>query len=139
LAYVLKEQGKAGVTDECFDCVSLAPGERDIEAAQVSDAQDYLLKGGLPSTSVTTPPTNITNGSCGRIIVIEPKEPNGALRIWARKGIAPVAATEGELVNNGSLLILDPAARAEIICADGHKYTLAPGLQGCPCRSRGTP
>jgi tetratricopeptide (TPR) repeat protein len=46
LAYVLKEQGKAGVADECFDCVSLARGEKDVEARWVSDAQDYLQKGG---------------------------------------------------------------------------------------------
>jgi tetratricopeptide (TPR) repeat protein len=45
LAYVLKEQGKAGVTEECFDCVSLAPGEKDVEAKWVSDAQDCLIKG----------------------------------------------------------------------------------------------
>ena len=45
LAYVLKEQGKAGVGDECYDCVSLAPGEKDIEAKWVSDAQDCLMKG----------------------------------------------------------------------------------------------
>ena len=44
LAYVLKEQGKAGVADECFDCVRLAPGERDTEAKWVSDAQDCLIK-----------------------------------------------------------------------------------------------
>lgn len=46
LAYVLKEQGKAGVVDECYDCVSLAPGEKDVEANWVSDAQDCLMKGG---------------------------------------------------------------------------------------------
>lgn len=46
LAYVLKEQGKAGVADECFDCVSLAPGEKDVEARWVSDAQECLKKEG---------------------------------------------------------------------------------------------
>jgi tetratricopeptide (TPR) repeat protein len=46
LAYVLKEQGKAGVADECFDCVSLAPGEKDVESRWVSDAQECLKKGG---------------------------------------------------------------------------------------------
>jgi len=46
LAYVLKEQGKAGVADECFDCVSLAPGEKDVEAGWLSDAQECLKKGG---------------------------------------------------------------------------------------------
>jgi hypothetical protein len=45
LAYVLKEQGKDGVADECFDCVSLAPGENDVEAKWLSDAQDCLMKG----------------------------------------------------------------------------------------------
>lgn len=44
LAYVLKEQGKAGVADECFDCVSLAPGEKDLEPKWVSDARDCLMK-----------------------------------------------------------------------------------------------
>jgi len=47
LAYVLKEQGKAGVVDECYDCVSLAPGETDLEAKWVSDSQDCLIKGGI--------------------------------------------------------------------------------------------
>jgi tetratricopeptide (TPR) repeat protein len=46
LAYVLKEQGKAEVMDECYDCVSLAPGEADVEAKWLSDAQECLLKGG---------------------------------------------------------------------------------------------
>ncbi len=46
LAYVLKEQGKAGVADECFDCVSLAPGEKDVEARWVSDAQECMKKEG---------------------------------------------------------------------------------------------
>jgi tetratricopeptide (TPR) repeat protein len=46
LAYVLKEQGKPGATDECYDCVALAPGEKDVEANWLSDAQDCLRKGG---------------------------------------------------------------------------------------------
>jgi Tfp pilus assembly protein PilF len=46
LAYVLKEQGKSGVADECFDCVSLAPGEEDVQAIWLSDAQDCLIQGG---------------------------------------------------------------------------------------------
>jgi Tfp pilus assembly protein PilF len=44
LAYVLKAQGKAGAADECFDCVSLAPGETGIEASWVSDAQECLME-----------------------------------------------------------------------------------------------
>ncbi len=46
LAYVLKDQGKAGVADECFDCVSLAPGEKDVEPKWLSDAQECLKKEG---------------------------------------------------------------------------------------------
>jgi hypothetical protein len=46
LVYVLKELGKAGVEDECFYCVTLAPGEKDVEEKWTSDAQDYLIKGG---------------------------------------------------------------------------------------------
>lgn len=46
LAYVLKEQGKDGAADECFYCVSLAPGEKDVEARWVSDAQECMKKGG---------------------------------------------------------------------------------------------
>ncbi|HEY7543537.1 MAG TPA: tetratricopeptide repeat protein, partial [Blastocatellia bacterium] len=45
LAKVLKEQGKEGVYDECFKCVTLAPGEKDVEPAWVSDAQECLMKG----------------------------------------------------------------------------------------------
>jgi tetratricopeptide (TPR) repeat protein len=45
LAYVLKKLGKAGAADECFDCVTLAPGEKDVEAKWVSDAQECLMKG----------------------------------------------------------------------------------------------
>ncbi|HST19603.1 MAG TPA: CHAT domain-containing protein [Blastocatellia bacterium] len=46
LAYVLREQGKAGVDDECFDCVKLAPGEEDIEAKWLNDAKECCMKGG---------------------------------------------------------------------------------------------
>jgi len=46
LAYVLKEQGKDGGSAECFYCVTLAPGEKDVEAWWVSDAQELLKKGG---------------------------------------------------------------------------------------------
>lgn len=46
MAYVLKEQGKPGVADECYDCVSLAPGEKDVEAAWLRDAQECMMNGG---------------------------------------------------------------------------------------------
>jgi hypothetical protein len=45
LAYVLKELGRAGVADECYDCVSFEPGEKDVEARWVSDARECLMKG----------------------------------------------------------------------------------------------
>jgi tetratricopeptide (TPR) repeat protein len=45
LAYVLREQGRDAI-EECFDCVSLAPGEKDVETRWVSDAQECLIKGG---------------------------------------------------------------------------------------------
>lgn len=44
LAYVLKEQGKPGVADQCFDCVSLEAGEKDVERRWVSDARECLEK-----------------------------------------------------------------------------------------------
>lgn len=46
MAYVLKEQGKPGVADECYDCVSLAPGEKDVEAKWLRDAQECVMNGG---------------------------------------------------------------------------------------------
>ena len=75
----------------------------------------------------------------GRIIWIEPKEPKGTLKIRQGKRIAPVNAAEGMLIRRGYLLILDPAARATVICGDGKTRNLAPGLQGCPCRQPCTP
>jgi hypothetical protein len=44
LAYVLKEQGKTEAVDECYDCVRFAPGEKDVEAKWVSDAQECFMK-----------------------------------------------------------------------------------------------
>lgn len=46
MAYVLKEQGKPGAADECYDCVSLAPGEKDVEATWLRDAQECVMNGG---------------------------------------------------------------------------------------------
>jgi hypothetical protein len=43
------------------------------------------------------------------------------------------------LVLRGYLLILDPAARATVICGDGKKRELAPGAHGCPCTEACTP
>lgn len=75
----------------------------------------------------------------GRIILIEPKEPKGALKVKQGKRVAPINAVEGMLVRRGYLLILNPTARATIICGDGKKRELAPGPQGCPCKKPCTP
>jgi hypothetical protein len=75
----------------------------------------------------------------GRIILIEPKEPKGALKVKQGKRIALINAVEGMLVRKGYLLILSPTARATIICGDGKKQELAPGPQGCPCTRPCTP
>lgn len=75
----------------------------------------------------------------GRIILIEPKEPKGALRVKQGKRVAPINAGEGMLVRKGYLLILSATAKAMIICGDGKKRELAPGPQGCPCIKPCTP
>jgi tetratricopeptide (TPR) repeat protein len=45
LAEVLNRQGKAEAVDQCGDCVSLEPGETDVEAAWVYDARACLSSG----------------------------------------------------------------------------------------------
>jgi tetratricopeptide (TPR) repeat protein len=45
LARALKAMGKGGAADEYFDCIRLAPGEKDVEPSWISEAQDYLMKG----------------------------------------------------------------------------------------------
>ena len=44
LAWVLRDQDKPGVTQECFDCIRFAPGEKDVESKWVSDANKVLDK-----------------------------------------------------------------------------------------------
>lgn len=80
-----------------------------------------------------------TNPTSGRIILIVPKEPKGALKVQQAKGVAPVNAAEGMLVLKGHLLTLGPAAKATVICGDGKRRELAPGPQGNPCRGPCTP
>lgn len=80
-----------------------------------------------------------TSPTSGRIILIQPKTPKGALKVKQAKGVHPANATEGMLVRRGYLLILSPTARATIICSDGKKRELAPGPQGCPCTRPCTP
>jgi hypothetical protein len=75
----------------------------------------------------------------GRIILIEPQKTKGALKVKQGKRVAPISAVEGMLVRRGYLLILNPTARATIICGDGKKRELAPGPQGCPCKKPCTP
>jgi hypothetical protein len=88
---------------------------------------------------VTAQSGDSTDPNSGRIILIEPKEPKGALKVRQGKHAAAVNAAEGMLVRKGYLLMLDPAARAAVICGDGKKRELAPGLQGCPCMQPCTP
>ena len=45
MAYVLIQLGKAGVSAECYDCVSLSADEKDVEEKWLSDAKECLMKG----------------------------------------------------------------------------------------------
>jgi hypothetical protein len=75
-----------------------------------------------------------SNGpTSGRIVFIDPKEPKGNLKVRQAKGLGPIDATVNMLVLRGHLLILNPTARATIICGDGKKRELMPGPHGCPC------
>lgn len=89
--------------------------------------------------SVSAQSGDNTDQTSGRIILIEPKGSKGALKVRQGKRGALVNAYEGMLVHRGFLLILDPAARASVICGDGKKRELAPGVQGCPCKQPCTP
>ena len=80
-----------------------------------------------------------TGPTLGRIILIDPKEPKGALKVQQARGVRPVNAVEGMLVRRGYLLILDARAKATVICGDGKKRELGPGPQGCPCTKPCTP
>jgi hypothetical protein len=93
----------------------------------------------IGAASVNAQSGDNTDPTSGLIILIEPKEPKGALKVRQSKRGAPVNAAEGMLVRRGYLLILDPAAKATVICGDGKKRELAPGAQGCPCRQPCTP
>ena len=80
-----------------------------------------------------------TDPTTGRIILIEPKEPEGALKVQQAKRVDPVNGAEGMLIRRGYLLTLDPAAKATVICGDGKTRELAPGPHGCPCTKPCTP
>jgi hypothetical protein len=66
----------------------------------------------------------------GKIVWIEPKD---GLMVQEAKGKARVKAFEGMLVRKGYLLILNPTARALVICGDVQPRELKPGPSGCPC------
>jgi hypothetical protein len=93
-----------------------------------------LFAGSVPAQS-----NDPGNPTLGRIVSIDPKEPKDNLRIQQAKGVAPVNATEGMLVRRGYVLMLDPKARAFIVCGDGRKRELKPGKNGCPCTQPCTP
>ncbi len=80
-----------------------------------------------------------TNPTLGLIILIEPKEPKGALKVQQAKGVAPANAAEGMPIRRGHMLNLDPTAKATVICGDGKRRELAPGRQGNPCTTPCTP
>jgi hypothetical protein len=89
--------------------------------------------------SVPAQSNDLGNPTLGRIVSIKPKEPKDNLRIQQAKRVAPVNATEGMLVRRGYVLILNPKARAFIVCGDGKKRELKPGKNGCPCTQPCTP
>jgi hypothetical protein len=91
------------------------------------------------SGSASAQSDNQNNPTSGRIIWIEPKEPAGSLKVTQAKGLIPINATEGMLIRKGYLLNLAPTAKAIVLCGNGKKLTLAPGLHGCPCLTPCTP
>jgi len=44
LAFVLKAEGKVGVAEECYACVSVASSDTNLEQSWLRDAKDYLVK-----------------------------------------------------------------------------------------------
>jgi hypothetical protein len=94
----------------------------------------FLLAG-----SVSAQSANKADPTTGRIVLIEPSGQSGVLKVRQSSKLRPINANEGMLVRRGSVLILNPAGRATILCGDGTKRELAPGPQGCPCRRPCTP
>lgn len=90
----------------------------------------------LESGSVLAQSRDSIGPTSGRIVQIEPK---GLLKIKQAKGLAPIDASPNMLVRKGYVLILDPAAKAAVICGDGRKRELAPGPNGCPCTAPCSP
>lgn len=85
--------------------------------------------------SLTKAQSSLENdrATTGRIAFIDPKEPRGKLKV-KQKGAAKLAdATEGMEVRRGYLLVLDPEAKATVVCNDGKPHELIAGRQGCPC------
>jgi len=90
----------------------------------------------LGAGSVSAQSRDRSDPISGRVVLIEPK---GGLKIRQSKRAGLMNATEGMLVRRGYLLILDPVAKATIVCGDRKKRELAPGPQGCPCTQPCTP
>lgn len=87
----------------------------------------FCEAGALAQSHESNDPTS------GRIISIVPTEPKGKLKVRQGKGLGPIDATPNMLVRRGYVLILDPAARAKVLCGDGKEREIAPGWHGCPC------
>lgn len=106
-----------------------------------------LTRFGVPLSVFLFCPIGALNGqsgdtavpTSGRIMRIEPQERKGALKVKQGKRLAPINAVEGMLIRRGYILILNPQAKATVVCGDGKKRELAPGPQGCPCTRPCTP
>jgi hypothetical protein len=108
----------------------------------LSPAQIVLLVGLhviFETGSVIAQSNEPISPTLGRIVLIEPKEPKGNLRVRQARRLPPVNAFEGMLVHRGYVLILNSTARAVVMCGDGKKRELKPGAHGCPCTQPCTP
>jgi hypothetical protein len=101
-----------------------------------------LIVGILPSLGIGASYAQSGNAkgpALGRIILIEPKVPKGALKVQQARGIRPVNGAVGMLISRGYLLKLNPRAKATVICGDGKVRELGPGPHGVPCTTPCTP
>lgn len=127
-------EGRSGVYDERGQQLIRSASLFPVRLAPLICLYLFLGTGGISAQS-----NDRVNPTMGRIILIEPKEPKGTLKVRQAKGVNPMNADEGMLIRKGFVLNLDPTARAIVICGDGKKWELAPGIQGCPCTMPCTP